>query len=315
MYEELEGYELPKLTPPAKARFAVARLAAIQRVERFLDLFWAHPEELGGTAPCASCLIQVFEAYAHEVFDAGGREYVDVSDSVAECRSLLGNHLIEEIRRDLLPEPSRESAVIIGFGETLRDFEARLGPEAEFYRPGTPGDLSGIWEILTERTWVNAIRLFQDSVFAGLFDNQPFIYALRDLRNRWIFDERIAVGLERRINGVMQKWHEIAANRSDLAPTQPQPPVPTTFGTESPGGTTPLSPDSTSAERKAAVQTYKDECRTIGVTVTDALIAKTASPTWHNRTPVDRWKRRDRRSTLAEDAKIRRVLKDRPHLK
>jgi hypothetical protein len=74
------------------------------------------------------------------------------------------------------------------------------------------------------------------------------------------------------------------------------------------------APDPVAAERKALLQAYKDECRKGNIRVTDEMIAEAASRSWHERTPVQRWKRNDRRSTPADDAQIRAVLKNKPHL-
>jgi hypothetical protein len=49
-----------------------------------------------------------------------------------------------------------------------------------------------------------------------------------------------------------------------------------------------------------------------GIKVTNAMIAKEAG--WSDRTPVQRWLRNDPKSSPAEDARIRRVLRKKPHL-
>jgi hypothetical protein len=68
------------------------------------------------------------------------------------------------------------------------------------------------------------------------------------------------------------------------------------------------------SERQSALLKYKNECKSHGVRVTDLMIARAASPTWNDRTPITRWKSCDKRSTAAEDAKIRAVFKRKPHL-
>ncbi len=73
--------------------------------------------------------------------------------------------------------------------------------------------------------------------------------------------------------------------------------------------------DAVAKERKASLEAYKDECRQAGVRINENMIAEAASRLWHERTPVQRWKRNDPRSTPADDAKIRAVLKNKPHLK
>jgi hypothetical protein len=68
------------------------------------------------------------------------------------------------------------------------------------------------------------------------------------------------------------------------------------------------------AERKALLQAYVSECAEHRIRVTDRMIAEAARPTWHDRTPVQRWKRNDRRCTPGDDSAIRAVLKKKPHL-
>lgn len=69
------------------------------------------------------------------------------------------------------------------------------------------------------------------------------------------------------------------------------------------------------AERGALLQAYKNEGTQRGIRITDKMIAQAASKSWHDRTPVQRWKRNDKRCTKGDDAKIRAVLKNKPHLK
>jgi hypothetical protein len=74
------------------------------------------------------------------------------------------------------------------------------------------------------------------------------------------------------------------------------------------------TPDSIAEERKRLLVAYKLECKRLGVKVTDDMIAKAASPTWTERTPVTWWKRNDPLSKPAVDHAIRRVLIKKPHL-
>lgn len=69
------------------------------------------------------------------------------------------------------------------------------------------------------------------------------------------------------------------------------------------------------AERKALLAAYKAEGAKLGILITDLMIAQAASQSWHDRTPVQRWKQSDTRCTQADDARIRKVLKDKPHLR
>ena len=68
------------------------------------------------------------------------------------------------------------------------------------------------------------------------------------------------------------------------------------------------------AERASLLQAYKSEGSQRGVRITDKMIAEAASKTWHERTPVQRWKRNDKRCTSGDDLKIRAVLNRKPHL-
>jgi hypothetical protein len=70
------------------------------------------------------------------------------------------------------------------------------------------------------------------------------------------------------------------------------------------------------AERRAALEAYKRECREAGVKVTNPMIAKAADPNWNDRTPVEKWvKAKDPRyNTLPVDRKIRAVLRTKPHI-
>lgn len=72
--------------------------------------------------------------------------------------------------------------------------------------------------------------------------------------------------------------------------------------------------DAVAAERAALLQDYKKEGLKRGIRIIDKMIAEAASSNWHDRTPVQRWKRNDPRSKLGDDAAIRRVLQKKPHL-
>ena len=88
----------------------------------------------------------------------------------------------------------------------------------------------------------------------------------------------------------------------------PNPTVPTTMQDDE------SINDPVAVERSALIQAYKSECWKRGVKVTNEMIARAASDSWHDRTPVQRWKRNDSRCTPADDVKIRAILKKRPHL-
>jgi hypothetical protein len=72
--------------------------------------------------------------------------------------------------------------------------------------------------------------------------------------------------------------------------------------------------DAVADERTELLKTYKTECRRRGIKITDEMIAKAASDSWHDRTPVARWKRNDPRCKRSDDLKIRMVLRNKPHL-
>jgi hypothetical protein len=75
------------------------------------------------------------------------------------------------------------------------------------------------------------------------------------------------------------------------------------------------STDPVKAERTRLLQAYRDEGWKSGLRITDKMVAEAARPTWHDRTPVQRWKRNDPRSNSGDDVAIRRVLRVQPHLK
>jgi hypothetical protein len=74
------------------------------------------------------------------------------------------------------------------------------------------------------------------------------------------------------------------------------------------------SGDPIANERTTLLDSYKREGKERGVRITDAMVARAASTRWNERTPVQRWKRNDPRCTSGDDAKIRSVLKRKPHL-
>jgi hypothetical protein len=79
---------------------------------------------------------------------------------------------------------------------------------------------------------------------------------------------------------------------------------------------TDASPEpSVAAERTGLIEAYKRECTEQGIRVTNTKIAKAARRSWNERTPVQRWLRNDSRCGKGDDAAIRRVLKEKSHLK
>lgn len=76
-----------------------------------------------------------------------------------------------------------------------------------------------------------------------------------------------------------------------------------------------VKPATDAIERKALIAAYKSEGAKRGILITDLMIARAASQSWHDRTPVQRWKQGDKRCTEADDARIRKVLREKPHLK
>jgi hypothetical protein len=88
---------------------------------------------------------------------------------------------------------------------------------------------------------------------------------------------------------------------------------PSGIGPTSMDGLAVKGTDPVAAERKALLEAYKSEGLRHGVRITDKMIAEAACRSWHERTPVQRWKRNDSRSTTADDAKIRAVLKKKSH--
>ncbi len=76
----------------------------------------------------------------------------------------------------------------------------------------------------------------------------------------------------------------------------------------------PPEENGTAIDRKLLLEAYKNECKLAGIRVTDEMIARAANPRWNERTPVKRWKSYIPSCTAADDAMIRRVLKEKPHL-
>jgi hypothetical protein len=101
--------------------------------------------------------------------------------------------------------------------------------------------------------------------------------------------------------------------RIDLVSADPTP-IPEPTPDDGPSSKVEQSTDPITEERTALLVDYKRECRECGIKVTDTMIAQAASSRWNERTPVQRWKRNDPRCTPGDDAKIRSVLKNKPHL-
>jgi len=72
--------------------------------------------------------------------------------------------------------------------------------------------------------------------------------------------------------------------------------------------------DPVAAERSALLNAYRADCAKRGIRITDEMIAEAARSSWHDRTPVQRWKRNDPRSKPGDDVAIRRLLQKKPHL-
>jgi len=66
-------------------------------------------------------------------------------------------------------------------------------------------------------------------------------------------------------------------------------------------------------ERKEAIAAYKRECKAAGLKIADQDIARAACSTWNTRDPVVKWKAGKERP--GDDERIRRVFRDKPHLK
>jgi len=68
------------------------------------------------------------------------------------------------------------------------------------------------------------------------------------------------------------------------------------------------------AERKAARDAYKAECKAAGVTVTDEMIARAANPNWTSRTQVQKWLQCHPDYEGEPDRLIRLVFSKKPHI-
>jgi hypothetical protein len=126
-------------------------------------------------------------------------------------------------------------------------------------------------------------------------------------------DQRVAI--QDHLNGMVPRFVAAAAAAPlrDLQPLQKQRRIRRKASSDA-AGTLNASGDPVGAERQAALQAYKDECRQHGIKVTDLMVAKAAAG-WNDRTPVARWKANDDRCTSDDDTNIRGVLKRKPHLK
>jgi hypothetical protein len=191
----------------------------------------------------------------------------------------------------------------IGFTETLGEYERRGGIGM------APGRLSafppdGEWERLIQEAW----DLVRSSARVAM-PRHPFQFALRRPFAGKEFSRRISPFLEARSRdlandlSILAQTAEAESAQAEAAPTRMEP------------VTLVTGEDPVKAERTALVLAYKDEGRQKRKKITDKMIAEAACRTWHDRTPIQRWKRNDKRSTSADDARIRKVLRDKPHLK
>jgi hypothetical protein len=99
--------------------------------------------------------------------------------------------------------------------------------------------------------------------------------------------------------------------RSEL-PSEDAQPSPSSTGKEAGHApdVPPVGPDL--EERKRVFAAYKDECKAAGVNLTEGVLAKAAQNSWNTRDPVSKWKQGKDRP--GDDDKIRRVLREKPHL-
>lgn len=73
--------------------------------------------------------------------------------------------------------------------------------------------------------------------------------------------------------------------------------------------------ESQKAERKALRDGYRVECKRAGVRLTDEMIAQAASPRWHSRSQIQKWLKCDPEYDGEPDRLIRKVFRDKPHLR
>jgi hypothetical protein len=141
------------------------------------------------------------------------------------------------------------------------------------------------------------------SLFADQYDDWPL--------------RRIERMLERQQEKSAALALEIARAQSQRRPNDELPRKPELTAIPLPAGTPEKSlrkstNDPVVVERRCLLDTYKEECRIQGVTVTNTMVANAAG--WKERTAVQRWMRNDSRSTSGEDRRIRQVLRNKPHL-
>jgi hypothetical protein len=87
-------------------------------------------------------------------------------------------------------------------------------------------------------------------------------------------------------------------------------------GRDETDGPETTSSDSASEKtrRSELINRFKRKGLEIGIRITDETIAKAASPTWNDRTPVTRWKAVSKKSTLADDRLISGLLSRDPSI-
>jgi hypothetical protein len=76
----------------------------------------------------------------------------------------------------------------------------------------------------------------------------------------------------------------------------------------------PPDRNGTLRERRRLRDDYKAKCKANGVRVTDEMIVRAASETWHSRTQIQKWLKGDPRYDGAPDRLIRKVFRTKPHL-
>jgi hypothetical protein len=125
--------------------------------------------------------------------------------------------------------------------------------------------------------------------------------AAKEINARWR-DERAKLQAEQASNG-----------RLTVVSAQP-PEQPERDGDDDEAALALRGMDPIAEKRQQALNTYKDEVQSAGrKQPTDTDIAVTAG--WKERSPVTWWKRNDERCTPAMDSRIRKVLREKPHLK
>jgi hypothetical protein len=206
----------------ALRRVEARRLNAEHLLRAFLAAYWAGPitrRTFGSERP--SDLLDAFRQYAEGVFISVAEECIPLLTTPNVYEQFVKTISAERLVRQIFPGDTtrhlNRSTPIIGFKETLSEFEQRLPDGPDYYITGFVKP-EGDWELLLEDTYVHAIRtdeLGLDFVWGG---DKPFFWALREPHNLDFVDEHIRVALERHIPNLMANWWQRISQSEAVPP-------------------------------------------------------------------------------------------------